>query len=1054
MTIDQRAIQVRSLDFHQTVSSDEYNQRIKALVKRAICILSGFDFIKLSASVFKIRAGLCVKDRVMIEYNDAVSFDVSNYPDGEYFAVLEYTYEKVSPPSIAEVKIIDEVAYSANPDQYLFLCFLSVSSGKLQTILGYYPTDPTIRRYYGFGHNEYGTLDGGNDDTNEFYHLTEVERNAVGCLSVCCSYDHNLLSELEGGDSTNRWHMTENEHDAISAITSGDTLAWYDNPLYCCGARIDACFLDVYDDSSFSPWVHNHDHNETFTSIYPHAYHLTCTQKEDLVSILSGCVAFPNASRVEGVLGSSFSEEDHCHFHYNISCVQGGAAFQNYHLSSTERDNISLVYAGCDAIPNTSAVSGVPAANFCLLDHAAEHNHQLLLCLQGGAGSERYHVDSLASDFIDLVKSGCSVGVSTCVLLDNSAYPPQLCHWYDFSQVAHSHNHDTLSCVKGSPGQLSFHMASGKSDALKCGKGATTANFMITKSALQTLTTGMSHNTRLTCFNGGTTNERYHLSGSEFCCMTNLGDASSVHKHSSCYNSKTLSNSSLINITGDTFCCNLGLGNNQVKNLCNPRSTIGHDISTKWYADSVLAGSLNHNLLYPVSLQGGMAGEYYHICDAVASDLTSGGEANLQHCHNDYYLKTEADTTFTLLSGGTMLGDMSTPGIVDLLEPSNAADPSTYTYAKDNIDIPSSLVVRHSQNAATAMISKGFFQVDSSISFNYPHPTSDTYVFPYSPQGTTNYVTHKIFASKQSYMSTSTATYLVLVYSFGSTYYSKFMTMSGWTAPTAITVLSSASTWAASELIKRGSDFYCIFYDSGSLVLRKSLDVITWSTVATIGAGSWGRLSLNPSDNTLGFVTGTTIGIVSPTDVINSLTASIAVMKLVPAIGQGYEPGFYAMASGNHTHFVKQKTGSSISKYTTGVATPGGSYLPTVLSATGRNFHTLLANASSGNIPMYVRPFTGSHPSYQYTATSSSYQMESFTTYDVTEIAQGGIVIGARTRFILGSSTPYYIHGQVMLLTRTGSVTTPKIAFNIIPDTAVEGDRLLLPQTNFYYQKL
>lgn len=77
---------------------------------------------------------------------------------------------------------------------------------------------------------------------------------------------------------------------------------------------------------------------------------------------------------------------------------------------------------------------------------------------------------------------------------------------------------------------------------------------------------------------------------------------------------------------------------------------------------STFGGTTSHNAL--TGLQGGVAGQYYHLTSTQHSALTGGGNASAQHIHDDrYFTETELGSTTASTEGASLIGTDSKTNI-------------------------------------------------------------------------------------------------------------------------------------------------------------------------------------------------------------------------------------------------------------------------------------------------------------------------------------------------------------------------------------------------------
>lgn len=77
--------------------------------------------------VIHLSPGICIKDYVLISFNEDIYVNVGSWPvtSGIYVIVLEYKFETKYPPNIARIKVIKENDYDA--DNHFALYRLTIS---------------------------------------------------------------------------------------------------------------------------------------------------------------------------------------------------------------------------------------------------------------------------------------------------------------------------------------------------------------------------------------------------------------------------------------------------------------------------------------------------------------------------------------------------------------------------------------------------------------------------------------------------------------------------------------------------------------------------------------------------------------------------------------------------------------------------------------------------------------------------------------------------------------------------------------------------------------
>jgi hypothetical protein len=215
-------------------------------------------------------------------------------------------------------------------------------------------------------HNSLFGLQGGN--LTERYHLSEQQYNNISGYS---GY-HNSMTGIQGGDVTERYHINESEYEAIHTANSSG-FSGYHNGL---------------------PGMQGGTSNQR--------YHLSHEQYT-YVSGFSGKHNF-----LDDIQGGNEDERYHLDetqynyvsaysgYHNLTNGLQGGSQTERYHLSSAQYNYVSA-YSGYHNLTN-----GLQGGNINQRYHldADQYNkiiaysgyHNSLTALQGGFGEERYHL--------------------------------------------------------------------------------------------------------------------------------------------------------------------------------------------------------------------------------------------------------------------------------------------------------------------------------------------------------------------------------------------------------------------------------------------------------------------------------------------------------------------------------------------------------------------------------------------------------------------------------------------------------------------------------------
>jgi len=152
--------QERSVDPYASYNSNVVNKitRIVSDGKNILLSPSPIDVSQVNSTTVRAEAGKAIMQDVLIEIQniDVVMNDADFYIDssggvwnetGYYLVVLNYQYQKTSPPPEASIKIIlpSQKATLYNPSKHLFLKCVEVN-GTIQNLLDFDPDNPAIVR--------------------------------------------------------------------------------------------------------------------------------------------------------------------------------------------------------------------------------------------------------------------------------------------------------------------------------------------------------------------------------------------------------------------------------------------------------------------------------------------------------------------------------------------------------------------------------------------------------------------------------------------------------------------------------------------------------------------------------------------------------------------------------------------------------------------------------------------------------------------------------------------------------------------------------------------
>jgi len=826
MSVDQRLIQVRSVDPLQEITSDGVNNKLKAIVSENKGVFSGFEFIQLTPTTFKVNPGICLKDYVTIKYDEAVTLEITSLGDGFHHIVLEYVYEKTIPLYIAEIKIVTPAEYTAEPAKYLYLGTLQIDLAAIVYLSQVYPADPSLFRRVLLTHNSYEDLQGGQKTTDEFYHLSEAEHTAVGSMVVPTGMPHNGLGHLEGGNGTDEfYHFIANEWSGIVAVMNDDQAAWHLNPLYIGGSFVNADKLGTKDATDLALAVHTHVHNDLNTiqgGVATERYHVDEQEHIDLSAILATHTV-ENTSKLGGRLDSDFALATHVHDHSGVEILsqQGGQANEYYHLSDSQLVTIWDIVQETEKFPNADKLNGHDSSYFALVGHVHSHNDEWTN-LQGGQANEYYHLSAANLTFLQEVISGATKAPNANLLggYDSS----------HFAQANHTHNHSNLLTIQGGISGQQYHLDADFYDALTNAATPTGTNYLLTGSDFSV---GVLDHNDLTTIQGGSSTYRMHLTQAQHGSLS-TGITTTLHAHSAYYR-RSESDANYVNRTGDTLAA-LNLANHSIIGLAAP--SVSTDLANKQYADSHLASAFDHNAVQDI--QGGIPTEKYHFTLQQFNELT-GVAVVSQHEHDGrYYTQSLSDTAFINRNGDMLTGtvNMSNNRVTTVPYASVATDIASKQYVEDNAGIlPTASVLKHYSRNASPMTGKSFAHINKADNFFDNFTAIATKAFPTTPPWTPTSVQLSFTFSQYDAFSDSTIV-MGSALSTGQGFASFVQKIS---SSHTVTDIATVNYWLFCSPIVRhpaNGKYYVLSMDDGSggitpsdnnVKLLSSTDLISWS---------------------------------------------------------------------------------------------------------------------------------------------------------------------------------------------------------------------------------
>jgi len=853
---------------------------------------------------------------------------------------------------------------------------------------------------------------------------------------------------------------------------SDDQVAWHANFIYTdLGGFVNADKLGTLSSTDLALAVHTHEHkslSDLQGGVADEYYHFDQTEHAGLQTILTSSVV-ENTEKLGGRLASDFALAIHNHQHYNLLNVQGGAAFQQFHLSLNDRNSINAIANETVPFPNVDKLDGKDSTGFALAEHVHSHTTSFT-GKQGGTTNQYYHVKASSISFIANVISGAQKIPNADLINGKTAA--------DFAFSGHTHNHGNINNTQGGVSGQKYHLTKNFYDSLSASNSPSATNVLLTKSFVNS--NNLQHTNLLV--QGG----QYHLTSSQVNLLTGAFDASSLHVHGSSYYTKTLSEGKYVNVTGDSIPVNsLSIGNHKITNLAIPVSS--SDIASKSYADTKLAGSLNHNQI--AGLQGGSFNDYYHIKSSSLTNLTTSIDGSLEHLHaSRYYKKSVADTTFIDVAGDTITSNLNMNGNRINVAPL-ATDPTdivTKSYVEAaGVIIPTGTLLRHTSNNATAMTSSGYVQVNKTISFPslIAAGSADTlhrHVYPvgFSQKGEAARLNSYTVANNSADSHVFIVVKEDVLAPYGGMLYQVWYCYDANVATNSVSLVQTFTSEpvfpgpvnppppdpsypvpAFLTFVKIAGKYYSVFANS----LQESTDLLSWTVKASVGNSS-AKLAYNAVDNTIGIITaagqftrydisaGTKLGPIN----MGLAGTSIANFDIFPALSNtGNIVGFYVYkkTTGEMIFINILKTGAALQykKVSLGVTPSAGNRDFTMLNGSAGHFH-MMGYPTTGGLNTILAPCVYT-PGYSYVTTSVA--ISNYASAGVSQHYSGGSAYAVEVEQVVGPTDYFtWIKVQTTKFSGSSNYSVPAVSMSVRADTSVVNDRMLLEQSNFYYKKL
>jgi len=183
-------------------------------------------------------------------------------------------------------------------------------------------------------HNDLDNIQGG--QLTERFHLTNNEHDTLTTGSNADGlhiHDHKNLQNIQGGAVNDYYHLTHTQHDTLTTGSNADGLHLHDhkNLENLQGGTTNEYYHLTDNEHSLlvsnglADSLHKHTHNTLEGLNLGDYQHLTATQKTDLT-------------------GGANADGQHLHSHANLTGLQGGASGEFYHLTSDQYTKLGQVY--------------------------------------------------------------------------------------------------------------------------------------------------------------------------------------------------------------------------------------------------------------------------------------------------------------------------------------------------------------------------------------------------------------------------------------------------------------------------------------------------------------------------------------------------------------------------------------------------------------------------------------------------------------------------------------------------------------------------------------
>jgi len=316
-------------------------------------------------------------------------------------------------------------------------------------------------------------------------------------------------------------------------------------------------------------------------------YHLTNTEYNNYVGLLSGTVAVPNADKLDGFDSNDFAMASHSHNHNAMSNVQGGNTTERYHVFLNW-------YNAMSSANNPSATNPF----ITLLDLGGTIQHNTTGGLQGGQSGEYYHLTE--SERNTLVNGGDASSLHN----HTTTYYTKTIADTRFLKVDGS---NSMTGDLNMDGNLVTNMAT-----------PVNPNDGATKAYVDDWSPSTINHNDLLGLQGGSATERYHFTQSQHDDLVLGNDASTQHHHDSRYYTKALADARYLKASGGIMTGTLDMNNNALTGVNDAPSAQGDAVNKKYVDEKAVPSGVIVSRLTMATMPGWI---YTGLIDSVGGYL-------------------------------------------------------------------------------------------------------------------------------------------------------------------------------------------------------------------------------------------------------------------------------------------------------------------------------------------------------------------------------------------------------------------------------------------------